>query len=167
MNRTRSPVLALFGIMVLIASAPVLGVSGVPDKSPDVQLTAEVLPIEKVDDLPRVYQNLAASLQMADAKATFMVKANVLHVGIANAPTAQIRRISDCPDNSQFHVQSELVKLPHKGAIIDRVVTAWTRYRHRTPTAKLAKIDVQTVDAKKHVFTFDVQLDLDRVSRLE
>lgn len=117
----------------------------------------------KIEDLKREFKIVAEAL--GHPKATFVVKGETLSVGVdvpGIADGVELERFqfrSDCPDNSQYHVESILAD---REKATKATVVAWTRWRHARSTAPLRIVRISPVANRKK--NFDVQLDLKKVA---
>lgn len=113
------------------------------------------------------YQLVAEELGFK--KATFQRDGGTLRIGVQLADSEkgklfQIRQNSDCPDNTQFHVEGTPAITKRFDKDIKRTLVAWTKHRHDDFSAKLRVINISDLAGNKR--NFDVQLDLSRVSRV-
>jgi len=116
--------------------------------------------------LERSFKLVADQLSKHLKKATFKVDGSILYVGVQydvlakDATLAKIDFSSDCPDNSQFHVQPSVLAALGTNEIKE-VLIAWTRYRHDAMAADVRVVNV--ADRTRYV-NFDVQLNIRKVA---
>lgn len=122
--------------------------------------------VADVRKLPLDARLLAEALKHKDA--TYQIEDNQLKIGIAidalkeGVVLERIEVQSDCPDNTQYHVTTQLAK---REKALRATTIAWTRARHNAPNAPLRIVNVSARgDLKRN---FDVQLELNKVSLLD
>ena len=125
--------------------------------------TGDVTDVKK---LPQEFRLVAE--QLGHEGATYQIAGEQLKIGVHLAeyrpgfPLEDLQWRSDCPNNSQFHVETILTD---RDAALKATTLAWTRARHNAPDAPVNYHSVSNVANKKK--NHDVSLDLRKVSRLD
>lgn len=136
---------------------------------PEIIVVTEVVVINttyKASKLDESFGHVAKAMKVHLKGATFKVVENVLYVGVKYdilRPDVVLARIgfdSDCPDNSQYSVESSyLAALGQKQ--VREILISWTKYRHDAMDASVRVVNV--ANRGKRV-NFDVQLNLKTVA---
>lgn len=121
--------------------------------------------VNDVKKLPREFRLVAESLK--HPKATYKIDGSTLRIGLEVAAIeggVELERLefrSDCPDNSQYKVQSILAG---RKEALRATTVAWTRHRHNAPRVPLRTVNISQLAANTK--NYDVQLDIKKVSLL-
>lgn len=165
----------MFFLAVLAAVFLASPISGEEIKKPEKQKKPElnkVLVLNghqgklKLTDLKDEFQLIAT--QLSHKKATYTVEGSVLKIGIFlpgikdGVTLEKIVFHSDCADNSQYRVESLLVK---REPILKKTTVAWTRHRHRAPRAPIRVVNIRQIAGLTK--NYDVQLNLKQISSLD
>lgn len=165
----------MFFLAALATVFLVSSISGEEIKKPEKQKKPELSKVLvfngyqgklQLTDLKDEFQLIA--IHLSHKNATYTVEGSTLKIGIVlpgikdGVTLEKIVFHSDCVDNSQYRVNSLLVK---REPILKRTIVAWTRHRHRAPKAPLRVVNIRQVAGLiKH---YDVQLELRQLSSLD
>lgn len=161
-------------VMLALACLAMLGFAiqaeepDAPQKAPELT-TVEVIngatfaPQKNIDTETKL---MAVALRLPQA--TFQRDGGVLRVGthIAGVDQGRVLQVelqSDCPNNSQFHIEAPPLFTQKYDGMVREAVFAWTKLRHDDFSAKLQQIVVSDL-ADTSRKNYDVRLDLSRVS---
>lgn len=110
------------------------------------------------ESLANEFKPIAFAIHAAEPTARFTQADKVLIVSLHKAPELSIEHQSDCPNNSQYQVRP-LVRIDRTPPI-ERVLLAWTKYRHGEPDARLKTVRLHNINTPGGGLNFDVQLHL-------